>query len=165
MEEQEQKMSNGVNKTIITIVIVAVVLAGGYFFLRSSQSSRETSPPPILGQSNGQTTQQSSADQTSVAEEKVVTYTDSGYSPTVLGVKAGDAIIFKNRSSQSMWTASAIHPAHREYPTTGGCIGSTFDACSGAQPGGSWQFKFDIKGAWKYHNHLNPGDTGTVIVE
>ncbi|OHA38709.1 MAG: hypothetical protein A3G03_02780 [Candidatus Taylorbacteria bacterium RIFCSPLOWO2_12_FULL_44_15c] len=64
-----------------------------------------------------------------------------------------------------MWTASAVHPTHRAYPTSGGCLGSTFDACAGVQSGNSWSFKFDISGTWKYHNHLNPGDTGTIVVE
>ena len=64
-----------------------------------------------------------------------------------------------------MWTASAVHPTHRAYPTTGGCLGSTFDACKGVQPGASWSFRFDIAGTWKYHNHLNPNNTGAIVVE
>ncbi|OHA25032.1 MAG: hypothetical protein A3D52_00625 [Candidatus Taylorbacteria bacterium RIFCSPHIGHO2_02_FULL_44_36] len=93
------------------------------------------------------------------------TNTNSGYSPSILTVKKGETVTFKNQSSQSMWTASAVHPTHRAYPTSGGCLGSTFDACAGVQSGNSWSFKFDISGTWKYHNHLNPGDTGTIVVE
>ena len=104
-------------------------------------------------------------EQASVAESSVVTYTDAGYSPATLRIKKGDTVTFKNQSSQSMWTASAVHPTHRAYPTTGGCLGSTFDACAGIQPGDSWSFKFDISGTWKYHDHLNPDNTGTIIVE
>ena len=64
-----------------------------------------------------------------------------------------------------MWPASAFHPTHKAYPTTGGCLGSTFDACKGVLPGESWSFKFDIAGSWKYHDHLKPIVFGTIVVE
>jgi len=32
-------------------------------------------------------------------------------------------------------------------------------------PGESWSFKFDEGGTWKYHDHLNPGATGMIVVE
>ena len=64
-----------------------------------------------------------------------------------------------------MWPASAMHPSHKEYPTTGGCLGSAFDACKGVKPGESWPFKFDIAGNWKYHDHLNPKNFGAIIVQ
>jgi len=174
MQEQEQKMSNGVNKTIIT-VIIAAVLVGVYFFFRGASEptpsvqqtlSQETvSQQPFSEPSNQEPLPEQALKQTPVANENVVIYTNAGYSPTTLRIKKGDTITFKNQSSQSMWTASDIHPTHREYPTTSGCLGSTFDACKGVQPNESWSFKFDIAGAWKYHNHLSPGDIGTIIVE
>lgn len=163
------------NKTIIAIVIVAVVLVGGYFLLRGSYqpaptvpqtSNQQTAPQASAPEpSNNVATPQPPVSQTPTVKESVVTYTDSGYSPTTLTVKKGATVTFKNQSSRSMWTASAVHPTHRGYPTTGGCISSTFDACKGIQPGNSWSFKFDIAGTWKYHNHMNPSDMGTIIVE
>lgn len=155
----------------IVAIIIVVVLAlgvGGYFLLKSSgtsapslnlspQQTSQTTPAPI--------TQTPVTQETPSAEQNVVTYTNAGYSPNTLRVKAGATVTFKNDSSQSMWTASGVHPTHRLYPTTGGCIGSTFDACKGIQPDNSWSFKFDIAGTWKYHNHLNPSDTGTIVVE
>ncbi len=158
------------NKIIITTVIVTVVLVGGYFLLRGAFQSadfglKDIQPAaPATQPANQQTAPQSSTGQTPIAEKNVVTYSDSGYSPSTLTVKKGETVIFKNQSSNSMWTASAVHPTHRGYPTTGGCIGSTFDACKGIQSGDSWPFKFDIAGTWKYHNHLNPSDTGTIYV-
>lgn len=155
------------NKTIIIIVVVAAVLVGGYFLFKGvyQPSSEQTTPQAPVSEQPGSETSQSSADQTPAAENNVITYTNSGYSPSTLIVKRGEAVIFKNQSSKSMWTASAVHPTHRGYQTTGGCLGSTFDACVGIQPGNSWSFKFDIAGTWKYHNHLNPSDAGTIAVE
>lgn len=149
------------NKTIITTVIAIVILVGGYFLLRGAYQEA----PLVPQASNQQTTPPPPKTQSQAAEKKVVIYTDSGYSPSTITVKKGETITFKNQSSRSMWTASGVHPTHKLYPTTGGCIGSTFDACKGVQPSGSWSFKFDIVGTWKYHNHLNPSDTGTIVVE
>ena len=152
------------NKTISAIIIIAVVLVGGYFLFKSLYQ-----PAPAVSQtSNQQTAPQSPTSEPSVQQlstQSSITYTDAGYSPSTLTIKRGETVIFKNQSSNSIWTASAAHPTHRGYPTTGGCLGSTFDACSGVQPGGSWSFKFDIAGTWKYHNHLKSNDTGTIVVE
>jgi len=175
------------NKIIIAVVIVAVVIVGGYFLLKSPayKAPAPTAQAPVTETPSAPTTETPSRETvpapTTQAPAKeiplpgstgqvpsgpnVVTYMNSGYSPSTLRVKVGATVVFHNNSSQSMWTASAFHPTHTAYPTTGGCIGSTFDACKGIQPGDSWSFKFDIAGTWKYHNHLNPSDTGTIIVE
>ena len=154
------------NKTIVTIAIIAVVLVGGYFLLKGTYqlvlSVPLTQPSASESSSQKQPSQQPPASQAPVVKENAVTYTNSGYLPSTLTVKKGETVTFKNQSSRAMWTASAVHPTHRGYPTTGGCLGSTFDACAGIQPGNSWSFKFDISGTWKYHNHLSPGDTGTI---
>ena len=94
-----------------------------------------------------------------------VSYGAEGFSPDTTTIKKGDTVLFKNESSDDIWPASGPHPAHTAYPTTGGCIGSTFDACAKIPPGGSWSFIFDIAGTWSYHDHLNSGRTGTIIVQ
>ena len=157
------------NKTIVTIAIIAVVLVGGYFLLKGTYqlvlSVPLTQPSASESSSQKQPSQQPPASQAPVVKENAVTYTNSGYLPSTLTVKKGETVTFKNQSSRAMWTASAVHPTHRGYPTTGGCLGSTFDACAGIQPGNSWSFKFDISGTWKYHNHLSPGDTVTIDIQ
>ena len=134
------------------IVILIIIIVGAYFVIKSATKSSM----PVL---------QVSENKTSVTKESVITYTDDGYSPSALEIKAGETVTFKNESQQSMWPASAMHPAHKEYPTTGGCLGSAFDACMGVQPGDDWSFKFDIAGNWKYHDHLSPKNFGAIIVK
>ena len=97
--------------------------------------------------------------------ENIIVYADDGFTPKSLSVKAGEEVVFKNNSPRNMWPASAFHPTHKEYPTSGGCLGSAFDACRGISPGSSWSFKFDISGNWKYHDHLQPKYFGEIIVE
>lgn len=102
---------------------------------------------------------------TTQAAENVVTYTDSGWSPSSITIRKGDTVIFKNTASDAMRVASNPHPVHTGYPTTGGCVGSTFDSCANIAPGSSWSFTFDFVGSWGYHNHMNPSEMGTVVVQ
>lgn len=165
------------NKVIVYIVIVVVVLVAGYggfnilnsgstdFTPPSSQSSDQAvATSSVEGPQSGETAT-TSAVQTPPVKENIVTSTSAGYSPSTLTIKKRETVIFKNESSVPVWTASAVHPTHKVYPTTGGCLGSTFDACVGIKSGESWSFKFDIVGTWKYHDHLNAKNFGTIVVE
>jgi len=100
-----------------------------------------------------------------VVTDHTVTYTNSGFSPKVLTTTRGSTITFVNASSDAINVASDPHPIHDLYPTTGGCISSTFDSCDNIPPGQSWSFTFDVLGTWEYHNHRNPGKRGTIVVQ
>lgn len=156
-------------KISIIVVVIALVGFGGYFFLRApatpSAPSTENSSANTPSETKTPESQSENTPPQSEETTHVITYSDNGYEPKTITIRTRQSITFKNQSSQAVWPASAKHPTHRDYPTTGGCIGSTFDACRGVQPSESWTFLFDIPGTWKYHNHLNPSNTGTVIVE
>ncbi len=161
------------NKTIIAIIILVIlIIAGGYLLLRIpeaqaplGESSPTTSGVPVPNTETSKTVVIPTPPTKNTPSKNAVAYNNTGYSPSALSVKVGTIVIFQNNSSFTMWPASAFHPTHAVYPTTGGCIGSTFDACKGIQPGGSWLFKFDIAGNWKYHDHLKPNYFGTIVVE
>ena len=153
----------------IKYILILVVLAGVYFLLKGS-GEKPVSPvesPIVSPADSGIITEEPVIleDLDEAETQSAITYTSGGFSPSVINVKKGEEVRFLNESDGAMWPASAIHPTHTLYPTQGGCIGSTFDACAEVQPGDSWSFKFDIAGSWKYHNHLNPSQTGTVVVE
>ncbi len=95
----------------------------------------------------------------------IVEITSEGFNPHALTIRSGETVTWVNIGLLSPWPASAVHPSHKVYPESGGCIGSKFDACKGLKQGESYSFTFNQKGAWKYHDHLSPGDTGTIIVE
>ncbi|HEY4496279.1 MAG TPA: hypothetical protein VJC04_02910 [Candidatus Paceibacterota bacterium] len=164
MPEQTPEISSETNKIIPIIIIVAIIALGGYFLFKREQPS-PTMPQAPEQPAIPELSSQPSAEVTSMTTEKVITYTDTGYSPNTLTIKNEEIVTFKNQSVKSMWPASAMHPTHQEYPTIGGCFGSTFDACKGFLPGESWSFKFDKTGTWKYHDHLNPSNFGTIIVQ
>ncbi len=98
-------------------------------------------------------------------ENVEITYTTNGFSPATVTVSKGKVVTFKNFSDVDMWPASGPHPKHDLYPVSGGCINSIFDACKDVKSGKSWSFQFDLPGTWKYHDHLAPGNTGTIIVK
>ena len=132
-------------KVIIAIIVVLLALIGGYFLFKGNVQA------PI--------------------NAKEVIYTDSGYSPKEITIKIGDTVTWKNESSHGMWIASAMHPSHVIYSGTSldehcpDAQNTSFDECISAQPGESWSFKFDKQGTWRYHNHVQASDFGSIIVE
>jgi len=149
-------------KVIITIIVIAIVLAGGYFLLKGDVASQSINQP-------SKTAPESFPSPTTQANE--VIYTDAGFSPSTLTVRAGDTVTFKNQSSSQMWVGSAMHPSHIIYSDTmlqEHCPDTTntaFDQCQGGGPGTSWSFTFQKTGTWGYHNHLNARYFGKITVE
>ena len=87
----------------------------------------------------------------------VVLYTDEGFFPEIVEISQGDTIEFTNRSNYLMWVATNSHPAHD--------ILSTFDQFTTSDFDESWQYTFDQKGEWEYHDHANANMEGLVIVK
>lgn len=87
---------------------------------------------------------------------QIVTYFDSGFAPKSINIKKGDIIRFENESSRGMWVASNFHPTHTIY--------SAFDEKESVPKGETWDFTFDKKGSWNYHNHASAGHGGTIVV-
>lgn len=94
-----------------------------------------------------------------------VEITSAGFNPASVEINKGDTVTWLNKDASPSWPASALHPTHALYPETGGCVGSKFDACKDLAFGEKFSFAFDHAGTWKYHDHLNPGRTGTVVVK
>lgn len=85
-----------------------------------------------------------------------ISISEEGFFPNEVKVRKGDKVIWKNTGSHNHWPASAVHPTHQLYPE--------FDARQGITSGASYSFVFDRVGTWKYHDHLNPGFTGAIVV-
>ncbi len=174
------------NKTsyiIIVLVVVIAVIAGlGVRSRRATQRMAQLAQEETSLQE--QITPEEATDIATTTENQVATttqevtkntapksntvtivYNGTAFVPSSVSIKKGDTVTYKNESTTKMWPASAKHPTHGEYPTKGGCLGSTFDACIGIEPKGSWSFTFDVTGDWKFHDHLNPRAFGSVKVE
>lgn len=145
---------------LILLLVLAVVAGGGYWWWQNRAGM------PLFG--GGQPAADSSAPVVPGGDAavvgKIISFNGATFEPGILTIKAGETVTFRNDSAGQVWPASAMHPTHKVYPAAGGCIGSAFDACKGLMPGESWSFKFDEAGSWKYHDHLNPKNFGTVVV-
>ncbi len=86
-----------------------------------------------------------------------VNYDGTKFTPATITIKNGDTVVFKNLGSTNMWPASDPHPTHVNYPG--------FDSLKAVPPGGIFSFKFTKVGTWGYHNHLNPSQKGTIVVQ
>ncbi len=144
------------NKAVIAILAAIVVAAGGYFAFHKSppassnnQSSSSTSQNSAASNSDSQAPSQ-------VQTAATITYTDGGFSPQTVTVKAGDKILIKNDSSSPMQFDSNPHPIHTDDPELNE---GTIDA------GSSAVITVTVKGTHGYHNHLDPSQTGTIIVQ
>lgn len=168
------------NKNIVIIVAaLAIILLGGLLWYQSANNV----PAPAIDNSNNQQPAQNNQQtdnnsiggqvevEISVPKTHEITYTDSGYMPSELTIKAGDTVVFKNQSTGNVWTGSAMHPTHTVYSGTtlqAHCPdpeNNDFDQCKAEGPGTSWSFTFTKKGTWGYHNHVTANRFGKVIVE
>lgn len=138
------------SKYIVAIIIILVIAVAGALFYSKKSQAPSLSPSQLS--SNSSVTAGDG-----VQIKNLIVYSDSGFSPPSMTIKAGETVMFRNESSRDMWVASAPHPVHTDYPG--------FDAKKGYKKGEVYSFTFDKIGTWKFHNHLNPTDFGSVAVE
>ena len=147
-------------KQVWIVLVVIVLIVAGFLVYYATKSQPTPSPEPsVTTYTSPATTQEQTGTSAAIPEASMtVTYTDTGFSPKSITVKLGDTVTFMNNSSKMMWVASAPHPTHTNYPE--------FDPKKGSTAGESYSFTFDDKaGSFNYHNHLNPTDFGTIVVE
>lgn len=88
--------------------------------------------------------------------ETTIAITASGFQPGNITVKAGDTVVWKNQGAITGNVSSAPHPAHTDYsPLNLGDIA----------PGASVSLTLPTAGAYRFHNHLNPSQFGSVTVQ
>lgn len=93
---------------------------------------------------------------TSVSQARSVVLTKEGFSPSSITIKQGDTVIFTTTTEQDFWPASDLHPTHGIYPE--------FDPREPIESDSSWSFRFTDVGDWRFHNHLNSLQMGTIKV-
>jgi hypothetical protein len=166
-------MKNG----LIVLLIIIIGFVVGWFIVRpntqtqtglSQKQNPSVSPTPEKGTYNPIEVSVSGSQNQSgetkggiggtngVVTETTVAYKDDGFHESVTYIKLGSTVVFKNDSSRDMWVASAPHPTHTAYPE--------FDQKKSVTRGGVYSFTFTKVGSWKFHNHMMPNQTGTIVV-
>lgn len=151
-------------KALITTVVIVLVLlgVGTYALTRNSNNDKtpDTSNTNVSQPSSAESTPSNSSSQSNSSNTApataTITYSDNGFSPATLTVKSGAKITIKNNSSMDMQFDSNPHPAHTDNPELNvGMVAA----------GQSATFTVTTTGTFGYHNHLNPTDTGTIVVQ
>ncbi|KKR33738.1 MAG: Plastocyanin [Candidatus Gottesmanbacteria bacterium GW2011_GWC2_39_8] len=146
------------SKNIILGAVILVILAGGYFLMKGQSSKVANSNPLQVNQENINIPANTEpTKEVQKPEGMTVEYSENGFSPQMVLVKAGSTVTFVNKGSDLMWVASSPHPQHTDL--------AGFDALKGYKTGESYTYTFTQIGTWKFHNHLNPKDFGSVVVE
>ena len=130
-------------KTIWGIVITLVVVIGAATVYMVAQRAGAPSNPTT---SNTNTKNAAAT----------ITYSSSGFSPSTTTVKSGDVVAIKNTSSDELQLDSDPHPVHTDDTELN--VGTV-------NAGQTVTFTVTTKGTHGFHNHLNPGNTGTLIVQ
>jgi hypothetical protein len=89
------------------------------------------------------------------ASQHTVILKESGFEPNTLVIRQNDTVIFKTELGKPFWPASNLHPKHGIYPE--------FDPKEPVPADGSWEFKFEKAGRFKYHDHVFANYTGLII--
>ncbi len=139
------------NAYLVSAVVVAAIIVLGLIFFGGKKP--ETVPVPSETVMMSPTPAATEA----MMEKIEISYTDQGFAPATITVRAGTAVTFVNKSSKQMWVASAPHPQHTDLPG--------FDQLESVGSGKTYTYTFAKVGSWKYHNHTSPTDRGMVVVE
>jgi plastocyanin len=155
---------------VLIIVAIIVVLGAAWYWLMPANTAPETLLPDVnvtgTSTDNGTSSTSGATGSSTSPMTATVTYNGTSFSPKDVTIAKGGTVTFK-RQAGTMNVASDEHPTHTEYngtTRTQHCPnnGDAFDQCT---PGDSYSFTFTKTGTWEYHNHANPGATGTVTVK
>lgn len=135
------------NLTILAVVLIAVIAV---FFVIKMQKSEPQPKPPIVNQ-------RSEASVAANITEKIIEISSSGFNPAEETIKEGESVSWVNQDTADHQVNSAVHPTHLLYPP--------LNTIGLLKPGEKKSLSFPTKGTYKFHDHLNPQFSGTVIVE
>lgn len=141
------------NKTLILIIGLIIVFGVGFIFLGNNSNKMEQ--PLNVNPTQAQISPSENKNNQKIQEAKVIV-TTNGFTPQTLTVKAGTKVVWINQDKDVANVSSDVHPTHQVYPPLN--LGN-FSSSS------SVQLVFEKAGTYKYHNHLNPSQTGTIMVE
>src|SRR5688572_6293775 len=142
-------------KIILVIVLLLAIGIGAYALMRDDDFS--TNNDTNGGSTSSSNSSENSSESSDVAIDAVtITYTDNGFTPATVTVSSGATITVTNDSSETVGFKSDPHPVHTE---------NTELNLDDLGPGQTDTFTVSTVGSWGYHNHLNPDQTGTIVVE
>lgn len=146
--------------TVLTIIIAAVLLLAVVAIAMNAPNKKT---PDETTTDTPEATQQSTpagTEGTLDGEEQqvaaTIVYSDGGFEPSSVTVKAGGKVRIENKSSMPLSFNSDDHPAHTDQAELN--VGDV-------PKGRSREFTVTKTGTWGFHNHDNATHSGKLIVE
>lgn len=131
------------NKRGLIFIILIISVIGIFTLAGNANKNAKITTMPTVSQNEN-------------IPETIVTVANTGFNPQAVKIKVGTKVVWMNKSGSMVTVNSASHPAHTAYPSLN----------LGQFPNGSSvSLVFDKPGTYKYHNHLNPTQFGSVTVE
>lgn len=138
--------------TIVIILSLSIVLSG----CSRDKSNETTLPLPDDGKQTETKAGEKTGDEV-VPVESLVLIENDKFSPQVLTVKKGATVTWVNKEETGHWIVSDPHPTHSNLPE--------LDSKKGLLQNESYQFTFNQKGEFFYHDEMNTLVTGKIVVE
>lgn len=136
-----------------------LVIGVGFFFLSGRQNSSQTSSTKQtenLTPNEPSATQEPTQESSVSAKTENIEFTSSGFSPQQIIIDKGTKVVWTNKSGRAATVDSVPHPVHTDYPKLN--LGSFND-------GQTLELVFNDLGTFKYHNHFNSSQNGSVTVK
>ena len=147
---------------VVGILLAIIVIAGVLLFLkRSTINTPQLAPPPTVAPTQlpiptDMPTSTTATTSSQATQPTTVTLTQQGFSPQTITIKAGEKIIWLNKSGETATVNSDPHPIHNLYPILN----------LGEFPNnGKLELVISKAGKYTYHNHYQPSHRGTIIVQ
>lgn len=159
MPTEENKVTSEYGKMsvwqwVVVYLIVGLIIYGLFYVFLTYKKGGENSYPK--SQNNDVSQEQTPVEEVNLDKDVAeIELTDDGYSPNLLTVNVGTKVTWINNSSAVGSVNSSVHPTHEDYAPLN--LGD-FDL------GESLTLVFNEVGTYKYHNHLNPTQFGTIEV-
>lgn len=150
--------------TMYAVIAVALLLLVGTVGYALTRDNDDTTAPKTTATTTKteQTTKTNAvapvepAPSVASSSATMITFSDSGFSPAALTVKAGSTVTVKNTSSHSVQLSSNDHPTHMLNPELN---------MNTIISGGTGNITVTKVGTWGYHDHIDSTKTGTINVQ
>lgn len=140
------------SRNLIIVLVVLVLLVAGFFLFRNTGTApapAQTSPTPVVSE-------QETTTPTQEVQGATIKILATGFDPKTITIKTGETVRWENKSGKDVSINSAPHPAHTDYlPLNLGVVAD----------GGTASLRFDKAGTYRYHNHFNPSQSGSIEVQ
>lgn len=146
-------------KTTLVTIVIAVLLLAAVAAIALNAPAKKTG---TANSNNTQTTESETSEASETPEATTseptatIVYTDDGFEPEEVTIKAGDTVRIENKSSLSLSFNSDDHPSHTDISELN---------VNDVPEGGSRDFVVTKAGTWGFHNHDNASHEGKIIVQ